>query len=327
VGSKSIVAMNRLVLGFLLALSIGSGSVSAQSGPSAQEVEDIFMAASDLSAAEVARSYYVDGVWENALSAGRQGCDSTFDIKPVARADACSIVGRVLAEGRVGPPDNAGALAAHQKAAALYKQLCSANNMRANDCMRAGAFFESAYIDVRDEAAARRLYAKSCDANHYGACLNLGNLWRDGRGGEENHATAMELYLKACGLNPLYGCSDAGTLMISSPNLPPDPTRGRSLQKKGCDAGSSSACISYAKTLRDGIGGATDTTLARSLLENHCTDDHIEYCLEPIADMWWSGIGGEPQRSDAETLMRAACVEYELVMACDWLRGKGLPVD
>ena len=149
-----------------------------------------------------ARVAYKDGRWSDAMADASASCSA-------GKAIGCEVLGKLLAEGRVGPADPRGAEGAHRKAAGLYAQGCRNAQSSADNC-RAAAIFLSveAVPGVRDEALARRYFTWA----------------RDG-------------YARSCLSEDAWQCALAGTLTYGEFTGRPDPKAALALPRMACSSG------------------------------------------------------------------------------------------
>ena len=248
---------------------------------------------------------YENKVWDLAFSWSNTACSGN-------NAEGCDILGRLLAEGRVGPPDARGAEAAHRKAASLYAGRCRAGATLIGEvCGEAGDFMAvHAVPAVRNLAMARTFYTRSRDD-----------------------------YVRSCNQGG-YDCFAAGFMTEGDFTGRSDPAAAVKLWRRGCDgperSDQSSSCNRLVKTLADGPAGVRDPGEARRRISaDQCTyaapagRDTVfglaEYCAI-VAEYMLDGVGGPADPKKGEQLLRFACLR-DHDEACASLDARGLGRD
>ncbi|MFN3990766.1 MAG: hypothetical protein ACK4IS_10960 [Erythrobacter sp.] len=254
-------------------------------------------------AATASRIQYEKQNWAAALERGLIGCQGN-------RAEGCDIIGRVLAEGRVGAPEPRAAEIAHRKAASLYASSCK-DNLSPDICWE-GADFLTLYAvpQLRNPSLARIYYTRA----------------RDG-------------YIQNCERNA-FDCYFAGILTESKNAGSPDLTRAVRLLTRGCDqednlTDRASACNRLVELLAYGEGVQNQPEARRRIAGNQCSAaappknqygrvDRL-YCAV-VAEFLFDGVGGTKDPVMAERLMRFSCVDG-LEEACQSLTKRGIARD
>ena len=98
---------------------------------------------------------------------------------------------------------------------------------------------------VSTYAALNELYAKSCDTGEMDGCYELGILYQDGKGVEQNNTKANELWTKACTAGHAESCLSLGNSYRYGRGVDYDVDRANRLWTKACDEGSGDACFNY----------------------------------------------------------------------------------
>lgn len=243
--------------------------------------------------------------WAQAIEKGLSSCNAN-------QAGGCDIIGRILAEGRIGAADPRGAEAAHRMAASLFAAQCKAGALlRADVCAAAGDFHAlDAVPAVRNPSLAR---------TYYGLARND--------------------YVRSCNQGG-YECFKAGFMTEGDFTGRSDPAAAVKLWRRGCDGperpDQSSSCNRLVETLANGPAGVRDPGEARRRISaDQCTyaapagRDTVfglpEYCAI-VAEYLLDGVGGPADPKRGEQLLRFACLRDQDV-ACASLDARGLGRD
>jgi TPR repeat protein len=91
------------------------------------------------------------------------------------------------------------------------------------------------------EDQARVFYEKACDAEVFGACVRLGLMRTDGRGGPKDIDGALDVNMRACRgsltINGASGCTNAGVHLLANNDI-----SAMELLRDGCTLRSRLAC-------------------------------------------------------------------------------------
>jgi uncharacterized protein len=137
----------------------------------------------------------VDADHGKSLELASRGCDAAgSDETDSDVAAACSNAGIMLGDAK--PVDQA-------KVRRYLERGCAID---AKQCTNLGVATASGLLGPKDEAKAREIYKKACDADVADACSALGRQLIDGNGGPKDAALAKTLFDKACKAGSKNGC-------------------------------------------------------------------------------------------------------------------------
>src|SRR5262249_24540405 len=92
----------------------------------------------------------------------------------------------------------------------------------------------------KDPQKARSAYQRACDGGRAYGCINLGWLYINGRGGEQDDKRAAELLDQACRIGDK--CSSKGWALLTGRGVPRDTAAGTELLRKECASGNDWSC-------------------------------------------------------------------------------------
>jgi len=153
-------------------------------------------------------------------------------------AQACAGLGVLYARGRGVPQDVA-------RATELYEQACARGRMSAGawGCYLLGQAHWSGLGVERDERRALRLLERACDDSEVRACLELGLIVGQGRGGQRpDPSRATALLERACRLGSDPSCVEAGRSHEQGAGVPKDRARAATLFGEACGRGWAPGC-------------------------------------------------------------------------------------
>lgn len=84
---------------------------------------------------------------------------------------------------------------------------------------------------------------RKCNNGNAGSCVDLGNLYYDGKGVKQDYKKASELYNKACEMGYAVGCYNLGIYYYNRR----DYNAAMEFYGKACDLGYQKGCDKYAK--------------------------------------------------------------------------------
>jgi len=100
------------------------------------------------------------------------------------------------------------ALASPQISQNEYKKSCE--EMDAEGCVELGdLYYEGKKVEL-DYSKAAKLFKKACGIGSARGCSLLGYSYKKGKGVSQDYYKAQELYLKACNKGSAIGCYNAG---------------------------------------------------------------------------------------------------------------------
>ncbi|MAK61391.1 MAG: hypothetical protein CMK09_10460 [Ponticaulis sp.] len=203
------------------------------------------------------------------------------------------------------------------------------------------AFMDSSSERQTDYPMAFRYLTQACDEHEPGGCVNLGNLYYDGRGVTEDRSKTFEYYEIACRMGNFIGCGNLGLAYFYGWGVEPDvKTAGQYfvqacdggylracadldsvyhrnaswvdinyLNEKlelSCEAGDVGSCVNVGNHYRDGMGGQRNDQRAVELYKLGCTDEKTNGCTN-LAYMYQTGRGVEPDLEEAFRIYLMAC--------------------
>jgi TPR repeat protein len=136
------------------------------------------------------------------------------------------------------------------------------------------------------------------------ACTNLGRMYRDGRGVEQNPGRAVELFTRVCDGMPAHpddqdaaaaaasACSLLGAQYAHGSGVPEDWGRAIALSRQGCDGGDAFGCFNLgdlgeplgcfnlANHYTDGTGVKADPARAAALYAQACSAGYEAACAK-----------------------------------------------
>ena len=102
------------------------------------------------------------------------------------------------------------------KAAKQWQKACDDNVARA--CHNLGFLYEDAQGVEQDYNKATELYKKACDGDIAEACHNLGVLYALGKGTKQDYSSAKRYVFKACALGFQDGCDYLNKMIATDDN-------------------------------------------------------------------------------------------------------------
>ena len=105
-------------------------------------------------------------------------------------------------------------------------------NLFAND-------FDSAMEEYNKSnyTEAMKLFQKSCDSGNNDGCNNIGLLYIQGKGVNQDYSKAIEQFQKACDGGNGSGCFNLGIIYEKGKGVNQDYTKAIEVYKKACDNG------------------------------------------------------------------------------------------
>lgn len=127
-------------------------------------------------------------------------------------------------------------------------------------------------------ARGRVFYSMGCDLDDPGSCLELGRLLNGADEALRDPAAARAAYSKTCTLAKwTNACSEYALMVERGQGGPPDLATARELHRVNCDGSDYYSCYRLAFLHRDGKGGAADTAEAIRLFDRVCFSRRREY--------------------------------------------------
>ncbi len=118
---------------------------------------------------------------------------------------------------------------------------------------------------------ARTKFTEACAGSDLVACVDLGHLYRQGLGGEQDYEAAFALFRKACEGRVATACHTLAYHHFQGQGLPAvDHARARQYYTRACDLGDSEACAGLGNMEFAGLGGARDRQRGADRLHEAC---------------------------------------------------------
>lgn len=193
-----------------------------------------------------------------------------------------------------------------------------------------------------NEAACRGSAAHGPD---FQACLNLGQMLRDGRGAEKDAVRAAKLFEDLCNRTQdeddcgsqcgkrefAHGCSLLGALYsFGGQGVKRDQRGAIRLSQQGCELGDTFGCYNLGAWYGDGDGVRKDNAKANAYFRRACDGGDFAGCFEVGSD-YYHGLGVRKSAKQAAAFFQKAC-DGEDARGCANLgiffeHGTGVPRD
>lgn len=122
-------------------------------------------------------------------------------------------------------------------------------------------------------------YQKSCDGGDARACVTLGEMFYNARGGvAKDAARAVTLFNKACEKGEATGCVDLGWAHASGSGVDKNPSVAADQFSKACNATTTLGCVGLGMLYRAGTGVAKDQKRAADLFNKACAAGNDTAC-------------------------------------------------
>ena len=205
--------------------------------------------------------YYFEGIGNSisrdSIKANQfftKSCDGGY-------ADSCKQLGDMYSKGNSVRQDDEKAFDAYSKAC-KFGNLCeeyyrmnikqektkACENGDVKGCRELGNIYSEANGIEQNYKKAFELYTKACDGNDAEGCSKLGVMYRDGDGTEYNKEKAKQLFEKACNNEFIEGCNKLGKIYSFLYDNPDSKLRSIQPFKKACDKGNSEGCKNLRET-------------------------------------------------------------------------------
>ena len=92
--------------------------------------------------------------------------------------------------------------------------------------------------EMGDEADCKQ----QCELGNAESCLNLGLMYVNANGVEQNKPRGAELYRKSCELNSADGCYALYSALLYGVGVPTDSTQALKVAEKACSLGDQKSC-------------------------------------------------------------------------------------
>ena len=187
----------------------------------------------------------------------------------------------------------------------------------AGSCGAAGSLYATGQAGLPlDETKARELLGKGCDGSDAKACVNLGVLLAQGRGGAKDPAGAAKNFERGCAAGEAKGCGMLGGAYRAGDGVGKDVGRAATLLRQGCDGGDDVACGALGRMLAQGEGVPKDATKATDLLKRACDGGQSSACID-LGMMLEIGKDAPKNLMLAKLLYQRACFRSDFEACLD----------
>lgn len=93
----------------------------------------------------------------------------------------------------------------------------------------------------------KKFLKEICDDGSGYMCTNVGMVYENGMGAEQNDSIAVEFYTKGCHNNDSNGCYLLGRMYKEGRGIKQNHSKAKELFGKACDGGDADGCQEYAK--------------------------------------------------------------------------------
>ena len=154
----------------------------------------------------------------------------------------------------------------YSDAMTLFQQACTAGSGVA--CTNIGVMYEDGHGVEEDFLRAADFYSQGCTRGNADGCNLLGFMYETGVFGvAQDYSQAMELYSRACNAGNPNGCEGLGSMYTLGEGVPIDEQKAEMLDLQACNKGSVGSCISVA----DHQQASGNVSEARRLYQKACT--------------------------------------------------------
>ena len=121
----------------------------------------------------------------------------------------------------------------------------------------------------------------ACDSGQYEKCVELGDVYRNGRGGvPRDMIKATQFYNLACKGGFASGCQMLAIAYDLGNGVSQDQVKAATLYDRACELGLPDGCENLATAYRAGFGVPVDAVMVTKQLDRMCTLGDAKYCLE-----------------------------------------------
>ena len=181
-----------------------------------------------------------------------------------------------------------------------------------------------------DEAGALiRMTAKRCGftgrpvragqsrAHVMGGCANLGFMYANGAGVEQDDVEAVRLYRQACEGGDMLGCSNLGVMYERGTGVDQDYAQAVRLYRQACEGGVMRGCAYLGVMYAEGRGVERDDAEAVRLYRQACEGGEMTGCGN-LGIQYEYGRGVDQDIDEAQRLYKKAC-DGGQELACEWV--------
>jgi TPR repeat protein len=178
----------------------------------------------------------------------------------------------------------------------------------------------------KDPARARQIQESACHQHEQQSCSELARLLEEGNGGPRDALRAAQLYASACDHDIFGACLNLGMMyrgkarLYGTAGLQEDLPRARELFEKACAGKNGSACFVLAEMQFGGEGGPVDKINAAASYETACDIEAPLGCYELGMMVARGDAVAEDEPRAARLLGKACKAKPPSPRACDVLR-------
>jgi len=141
-------------------------------------------------------------------------------------------------------------------------------------CIQLGDMYANGRGVPRDLGRAARAYDRACSGGAVDVCNTLGEIVEQTGAIEGGLVKAEQLYVKACEGGSSRGCLNLGLVAAGRDDF----VRAFALYQKSCDGGWAGGCHHVAASYEQGEGVAKDVIKALAVYTEACDGEYIESC-------------------------------------------------
>lgn len=201
----------------------------------------------------------------------KKGLEVMSDACSAKSVMSCNTLGRLHAEGKGVPKDEAEGLR-------YYERACDLGNT--SSCAEVGAMILLGKGATKDEKRAEAYFDKACPAKGDMTCASLGGFFRKGDGKDPKRAFGF--YDRAC-TGSGYACNTVADMLLAGEGVTKDKARAFAMYERICKEGGQRECLLVADDARK-----TDKKKAKDLYQQACDKGLVEGCKKLEA------MGGKP---------------------------------
>lgn len=154
----------------------------------------------------------------------------------------------------------------------LVSNICHQHN-HPRACVTAGTWYDyEKYGTAFDVKKVLFYYQKSCKRRDPAACINLGLMYKQGRGLKPNHKEAFARFKMACTRGASYGCLNMAEMYQDGLGINKNLVKAKQIFTHHCENRVEEACVRLAYWQAKGINGPKDVRAATTKLKRICVD-------------------------------------------------------
>jgi TPR repeat protein len=173
-------------------------------------------------------------------------------------------------------------------------------------CGNLGSLYQNGKGVNQDLGQAAALYRKGCSGDAWGACFFLGVMYESGSGVPRDQSQAIQLYRRSCEGGDGRGCTNLGTAFASGNGVPQNQALASGLFRKACDSGVPRGCSLLGLAYHEGTGLPKDDSQAALLTRKGCEAGDPMGC-NLLGVGYEFGYGVPRDKRQAVALYRQSC--------------------